>query len=80
MGHTYAGSLVYTALRGLFNVSRSIEPIIWAIIFSIWVSFGPFAGMLALLVHTIASLAKQYSEIVENVEEGSTKLSSEDQG
>lgn len=42
----------------------------WAIIFAIWVRFGPFAGMLALLVHSIASLSKQYSEIVECVDEG----------
>ena len=64
------GKVVYTVLRTLFNVSRSIEPVLWAIIFSIWASFGPFAGMLALLVHSVASLAKQYSEIVEGVEDG----------
>lgn len=62
--------VVYTVLRTVFNVSRSIEPVLWAIIFSIWASFGPFAGMLALLVHSVASLAKQYSEIVEGVEDG----------
>ena len=31
---------------------------------------GPFAGMLALMIHSIASLAKQYSEMVETVDEG----------
>ncbi len=61
---------IYTALRALFNISRSIEPIIWAIIFSIWVGFGPFAGMLALMINSVASLAKQYSEFVESVDEG----------
>ena len=70
MGGTAIGSLIYTVLRFCFNVSRSIEPVIWAIVFSIWVSFGPFAGMLALLVHSVASLAKQYSEIVEGVDDG----------
>jgi phosphonate transport system permease protein len=70
MGNTKRGFAVYTILRTFFNISRSIEPILWAIIFSIWVSFGPFAGMLALMVHSIASLAKQYSEIVEGVEDG----------
>lgn len=62
--------VIYTALRTLFNISRSIEPILWAIIFSIWVGFGPFAGMLALMIHSIASLAKQFSEIVECADEG----------
>ena len=70
MGKTRTGMLAYTALRTTFNISRSIEPVLWAIIFSIWVSFGPFAGMLALMLHSVASLAKQYSEIVEGVEEG----------
>lgn len=70
MGRTAGGIAVYSILRILFNVSRSIEPILWAIIFSIWVSFGPFAGMLALMIHSIASLAKQYSEIVEGIDDG----------
>lgn len=61
---------IYSLLRTLFNISRSIEPILWAIIFSIWVGFGPFAGMLALMLHSVASLAKQYSEIVECVDDG----------
>jgi phosphonate transport system permease protein len=70
MGNSRAGFGVYFALRTIFNVSRSIEPVLWAIIFSIWATFGPFAGMLALTVHSIASLAKQYSEYVESVEDG----------
>ncbi len=70
MGGSKLGFAAYAGLRTVFNVSRSIEPVLWAIIFSIWASFGPFAGMLALLVHSVASLAKQYSEIVEGIEDG----------
>lgn len=62
--------LIYLFLRTFFNVVRSIEALIWAIIFSVWVGIGPFAGMLALMVHSVASLAKQYSEIVESVSDG----------
>lgn len=65
-----AALVVYYFLRTLLNVSRSIEALIWAIIFSVWVGIGPFAGMLALMIHSIASLAKQYSEMVESVNEG----------
>ena len=61
---------IYTLLRTSFNVIRSIEALIWAIIFSVWVGIGPFAGMLALMVHSVASLAKQYSEIIETVSDG----------
>jgi phosphonate transport system permease protein len=60
----------YYILRIVLNFVRSIEPLIWAIIFSVWVGIGPFAGMIALLVHTIASNAKLYSEAIENIEEG----------
>ncbi len=61
---------IYTVLRVLVNFTRSIEPLIWAIIFTVWVGIGPFAGTLALMVHTIASLTKLYSEQIENVDPG----------
>lgn len=61
---------LYTMLRIVLNITRSMEPIIWAIIFSVWVGIGPFAGMLALVVHTVASLTKQYSEQIEDVDNG----------
>jgi phosphonate transport system permease protein len=60
----------YLALRTVLNVTRSVEALVWAIIFSVWVGIGPFAGMLALMIHSIASLTKQYSEMVETVSEG----------
>lgn len=61
---------IYAAIRALLNISRSIEPVIWAIIFAVWVGVGPFAGMLALLVQSVASLTKQYSEHIESVDQG----------
>ncbi len=70
MGHTKIGFSIYMFLRTLLNITRSIEPLIWAIIFSVWVGIGPFAGMLALMLHSVASLTKQYSEIIECVNEG----------
>jgi phosphonate transport system permease protein len=65
-----AAFAVYMFLRTAMNVMRSIEALVWAIIFSVWVGIGPFAGMLALMIHSIASLTKQYSEMVETVYEG----------
>lgn len=64
------GFLIYLTMRTVFNVARSIEALLWAIIFSVWVGIGPFAGMLALMIHSIASLAKQYSEMIETVSDG----------
>ncbi len=65
-----AAFAVYMGLRTFLNIVRSVEPLIWAIIFSVWVGIGPFAGMLALMLHSVASLTKQYSEIVECISEG----------
>jgi len=64
------GWVVYTFMRGVFNVVRSIETIIWAVIFAVWVGFGPFAGVLALTAHTIAALGKLFSEQVESIDPG----------
>mgnify|MGYP001163344994 CR=1 FL=1 len=61
---------IYSIVRLFANFSRSIEPLIWAIIFSVWVGIGPFAGMLALFIHTISSLVKQYSEQIETINHG----------
>ena len=52
--------IVYTGTRTVLNVLRSIEPLIMAIVFAIWVSIGPFAGVLALTLHSVAALAKLY--------------------
>jgi phosphonate transport system permease protein len=68
-GHWISG-MVYGLTRFVLNMTRSIEPLIWAIVFSVWVGIGPFAGMLALALHSIASLAKLYSEQIENIDEG----------
>lgn len=65
-----AAFVVYFLLRLILNIFRSIEAIVWAIIFSVWVGIGPFAGMLALMIHSVVSLAKQYSELVETVADG----------
>lgn len=64
------GNGLYGLTRFILNVTRSIEPLVWAIIFSVWVGIGPFAGMLALFLHSVASLAKLYSEQIENVSDG----------
>jgi phosphonate transport system permease protein len=64
------GRIIYFTVRTISTVFRSIEAIVWAIIFSVWVGIGPFAGMLALMIHSIASLVKLYSEQIENVDNG----------
>jgi phosphonate ABC transporter permease subunit PhnE len=64
------GMTVYYLARTVFNGLRSIEPLVMVIIFVVWVGIGPFAGALALALHTTASLAKLYSEQVESIDTG----------
>jgi ABC-type phosphate/phosphonate transport system permease subunit len=59
--------IVYYVSRTIFNGLRSIEALVMAIVFVVWVGIGPFAGSLALALHTIAALAKLYSEQVESI-------------
>ncbi len=61
------GSVIYMVLRTILNAARSIEPLIYVIVFVVWVGIGPFAGALALALHTIAALTKLYSEQVESI-------------
>jgi phosphonate ABC transporter permease subunit PhnE len=61
------GLTIYYMARTLFNGIRSIEPLVMVIVFVVWVGLGPFAGALALSLHTIAALAKLYSEQVESI-------------
>ncbi len=61
---------VYYVVRSVLNILRSIEPLIMAIVFVVWVGLGPFAGVLALAVHSTAALGKLYSEAVESIDPG----------
>ncbi|MCK4694991.1 MAG: phosphonate ABC transporter, permease protein PhnE, partial [Candidatus Cloacimonetes bacterium] len=70
MPRTFLGNTVYMVIRTTATLFRSIEAIVWAIIFSVWVGIGPYAGMLALMIHSIAALTKLYSEQIENIDPG----------
>jgi phosphonate ABC transporter permease subunit PhnE len=64
------GFTMYTVSRAVLNVVRSVESLILAIVFVIWVGIGPFAGFLALTLHSIAALGKLFSEQVESIAGG----------
>jgi phosphonate transport system permease protein len=61
---------VYFVTRTVMNVVRAIEPLIWALIAVVWVGLGPFAGIVALTVHSVAALGKLYSEAIEAIDPG----------
>ena len=64
------GMVIYYITRTFLNALRSVEALVMAIVFVIAVGIGPFAGAMALGLHTIVSLAKLYSEQVESIMTG----------
>ncbi|MEM1201749.1 MAG: phosphonate ABC transporter, permease protein PhnE [Acidobacteriota bacterium] len=67
---TLLSRLTYTFVRTVMNLTRAVEPLVWALIFISWVGIGPFAGVLALWVHSVAALVKLYSEQIESIDTG----------
>ncbi len=61
---------IYYLTRTVLNIVRAIEPLIWALIAVVWVGLGPFAGIVALTIHSIAALGKLYSEAIEGINPG----------
>jgi phosphonate transport system permease protein len=70
MGGSALGLSVYSAVRTLFTITRSIEVVILGVIMVVVVGVGSFAGVLAIVVHSIGSLGKLYSEAIESIEPG----------
>jgi phosphonate transport system permease protein len=70
MGNSVVGKVVYTLTRTVLNVTRSYDSLVLATVFALWLSFGPFPGVVALTIVTIASLGKLFSEAVENIDPG----------
>lgn len=64
-----APSVFYPA-RALLNFLRSIDTLVYALLFVAAVGLGPFPGVLAVVAYTTTSLAKLYSEAVEGIDPG----------
>jgi phosphonate transport system permease protein len=58
---------LYAMIRFFANLSRSINELVWALIFVSAVGLGPMPGILALGVHTSGVLIKLFSEGIENI-------------
>lgn len=58
---------LYAGIRLFANLARSINELVWALIFVSAVGLGPMPGILALGVHTSGVLIKLFSEGIEGV-------------
>ncbi len=62
--------LLYGCSRGIIGLFRAIPDLVWALLFVPAVGLGPFAGVLALSVHSIGMLGRLFAEIIEDVDMG----------
>ncbi|WP_148864895.1 phosphonate ABC transporter, permease protein PhnE [Marinobacter fonticola] len=61
---------IYQPVRRAMDACRAINEMVFAMLFVVAVGLGPFAGVLALFVHTTGVLAKLFSEAVEAIDHG----------
>jgi len=65
-----SGRAIYYLVRTIFNVLRSIETLILAVVMAVVVGLGPFAGVMAIVIHSIGAMGKLYSESIESIDPG----------
>ena len=63
-----APAWIHQPVRRLMDACRAINEMVFAMLFIVAVGLGPFAGVLALFVHTTGTLAKLFSEAVEAID------------
>lgn len=59
---------IYFAARRSLEFLRTVPELVFALIFVFAFGLGPFAGVLAIAVHTAGSLGKLFAEVNENVD------------
>jgi phosphonate transport system permease protein len=59
-----------SATRLVLNALRSIPELVWAALLLISAGLGPFAGTLALALHTAGVLGRLFAEAIENAPQG----------
>lgn len=64
------GRVLFAVTRFVFTVLRAFPPILLALLFVIIVGIGPFAGVLALALHSVGVLGRLYSDSIESIDAG----------
>ena len=67
-GNLLLRRILYVCAKGLLNFLRTVPEMVWALIFVFLVGLGPFAGTLALGVHTGGVLGKLFGEVLEDAD------------
>jgi phosphonate transport system permease protein len=66
--NTFPFRLPRFGIRRVLDCLRGVDQLIWALIFVRAVGLGPLAGIMAIFVSDIGTLAKLFSESIENIE------------
>ncbi len=61
---------VFYPARAVLNFFRSVDTLVYALVFVAAVGLGPFPGVLAVVAYTTTTLAKLYGEAVEGIDPG----------
>jgi len=61
---------VFYPARAVLNLFRSVDTMVYALLFVAAVGLGPFPGVLAVVTYTTMTLAKLYSEAIEGIDPG----------
>jgi phosphonate transport system permease protein len=59
-----------TAIRSFFNVDRSIDVLIVALVLVSAIGLGPLPGVLAVGIHSIGAMGKLFTEAIESIDRG----------
>jgi len=68
--NTTPNRAAYALARFVMVVSRSVDTLIWALIFVIVVGPGSLAGMLAVAMRSVGFVSKLFAEGIEEIERG----------
>lgn len=70
MSRVPGGNVIYYLSRAILNIVRAVDPVVWGLLIIVWVGLGSFAGVIALTIHSLAALAKLFSEEIEHIDPG----------
>lgn len=68
--NTTPAPFIYHSVRGLIAICRAVPDLVWALLFVTAVGLGPFAGALALMIHSIGMLGRLLAETIEDMDMG----------
>lgn len=68
--NTTPAPVIYHTCRGFIAICRAVPDLVWALLFVTAVGLGPFAGALALTVHSVGMLGRLLAETIEDMDMG----------